>query len=152
MQKLRKYGVFTLALAMSASALIPTAAASPKAGTALPAATSSATPQMVDMTTSWSQAQKLNQQVQSLGKQVAPQITDSCSYVPLPQDARQGYVDYLNTLRAFNNIGATKLSPNRDHSPRSPGGLNRDDHRQRHSASGLKPETQKGNSRFPSWP
>ena len=31
MQKLRKYGVFTLALAMSASALIPTAAASPKA-------------------------------------------------------------------------------------------------------------------------
>ena len=54
MQKLRKYGVFTLALAMSASALIPTAAASPKAGTALPAATSSATPQMVDMTTSWS--------------------------------------------------------------------------------------------------
>ena len=112
MQKLRKYGVFTLALAMSASALIPTAAASPKAGTALPAATSSATPQMVDMTTSWSQAQKLNQQVQTLGKQVAPQITDSCSYVPLPQDARQGYVDYLNTLRAFNNIGATKLSPN----------------------------------------
>ena len=82
MQKLRKYGVFTLALAMSASALIPTAAASPKAGTALPAAASSATPQMVDMTTSWSQAQKLNQQVQSLGKQVAPQITDSCSYVP----------------------------------------------------------------------
>lgn len=51
MQKLRKYGVFTLALAMSASALIPTAAASPKAGTALPAAASSATPQVVDMTT-----------------------------------------------------------------------------------------------------
>ncbi|EHM87873.1 hypothetical protein HMPREF0045_01278 [Actinomyces graevenitzii C83] len=54
MQKLRKYGVFTLALAMSASALIPTAAASPKANAILPAAASSATPQMVDMTTSWS--------------------------------------------------------------------------------------------------
>ena len=147
MQKLRKYGVFTLALAMSASALIPTAAASPKAGTALPAATSSATPQMVDMTTSWSQAQKLNQQVQSLGKQVAPQITDSCSYVPLPQDARQGYVDYLNTLRAFNNIGATKLSPNETiHREAQEGSIAMT------TASGishgLKPETQKGNSRF----
>ena len=147
MQKLRKYGVFTLALAMSASALIPTAAASPKAGTALPAATSSTTPQMVDMTTSWSQAQKLNQQVQSLGKQVAPQITDSCSYVPLPQDARQGYVDYLNTLRAFNNIGATKLSPNETiHREAQEGSIAMT------TASaishGLKPETQKGNSRF----
>lgn len=147
MQKLRKYGVFTLALAMSASALIPTAAASPKAGTALPAATSSATPQMVDMTTSWSQAQKLGQQVQSLGKQVAPQITDSCSYVPLPQDARQGYVDYLNTLRAFNNIGATKLSPNETiHREAQEGSIAMT------TASGishgLKPETQKGNSRF----
>lgn len=147
MQKLRKYGVFTLALAMSASALIPTAAASPKAGTALPAATSSATPQVVDMTTSWSQAQKLNQQVQSLGKQVAPQITDSCSYVPLPQDARQGYVDYLNTLRAFNNIGATKLSPNETiHREAQEGSIAMT------TASGishgLKPETQKGNSRF----
>lgn len=147
MQKLRKYGVFTLALAMSASALIPTAAASPKAGTALPAATSSTTPQMVDMTTSWSQAQKLNQQVQSLGKQVAPQITDSCSYVALPQDARQGYVDYLNTLRAFNNIGATKLSPNETiHREAQEGSIAMT------TASGishgLKPETQKGNSRF----
>lgn len=147
MQKLRKYGVFTLALAMSASALIPTASASPKAGTALPAAASSATPQMVDMTTSWSQAQKLNQQVQSLGKQVAPQITDSCSYVPLPQDARQGYVDYLNTLRAFNNIGATKLSPNETiHREAQEGSIAMT------TASGishgLKPETQKGNSRF----
>ena len=147
MQKLRKYGVFTLALAMSASALIPTAAASPKASAILPAATSSTTPQMVDMTTSWSQAQKLNQQVQSLGKQVAPQITDSCSYVPLPQDARQGYVDYLNTLRAFNNIGATKLSPNETiHREAQEGSIAMT------TASGishgLKPETQKGNSRF----
>lgn len=147
MQKLRKYGVFTLALAMSASALIPTAAASPKASAILPAAASSATPQMVDMTTSWSQAQKLNQQVQSLGKQVAPQITDSCSYVPLPQDARQGYVDYLNTLRAFNNIGATKLSPNETiHREAQEGSIAMT------TASGishgLKPETQKGNSRF----
>lgn len=147
MQKLRKYGVFTLALAMSASALIPTAAASPKASAILPAATSSTTPQMVDMTTSWSQAQKLNQQVQSLGKQVAPQITDSCSYVPLPQDARQGYVDYLNTLRAFNNIGATKLSPNESiHREAQEGSIAMT------TASGishgLKPETQKGNSRF----
>lgn len=147
MQKLRKYGVFTLALAMSASTLIPSAAASPKANAILATATSSATPQMVDMTTSWSQAQKLNQQVQSLGKQVAPQITDSCSYVPLPQDARQGYVDYLNTLRAFNNIGATKLSPNETiHREAQEGSIAMT------TASGishgLKPETQKGNSRF----
>ena len=147
MQKLRKYGVFTLALAMSASALIPTAAAFPKASAILPAAASSATPQIVDMPTSWSQAQKLNQQVQSLGKQVAPQITDSCSYVPLPQDARQGYVDYLNTLRAFNNIGATKLSPNETiHREAQEGSIAMT------TASGishgLKPETQKGNSRF----
>ena len=113
MQKLRKYGVFTLALAMSASAVNSDCRpASPKAGTCPTGSYVVGNPQMVDMTTSWSQAQKLNQQVQSLGKQVAPQITDSCSYVPLPQDARQGYVDYLNTLRAFNNIGATKLSPN----------------------------------------
>ncbi len=104
MQKLRKYGVFTLALAMSASALIPTAAASPKANAILPAAASSATPQMVDMTTSWSQAQKLNQQVQSLGKQVAR----------LQQHWRH------------------QAQPQRDYSPRGPGGLNRDDHRQRH--------------------